>query len=479
MKLLDVINSPWAITESKLGEIVSIYRAHVRGPKIDLTALEGTGVVLNNQQDLTFQTLGPNNEVALIEIDGVIGKRMNLFTKISGGASTELIGNQVMAAVNDDSIKAILLRIDSPGGTVQGTKELADLIFSVRGQKPIVTFVDGSMMSAALWIGLASDVVILSSEVAAVGSMGVIATHIDMTKAEEMAGIKTTHIVTGKFKSLGSSSEELSDDGRDEIQRQIDAVFEVFVGDVARFRGVGNEAALNALGDAQILIGREAVDSGFVDSVSTLDEVVSSLIGIDTLGLFAPMEEETIELEEITVDDGHNNNDEEGASVMKINKKEESVVTADELAEQIEKANAEGRDAGLDEGSKVGARTGAKAESDRIKGVLAHVMKGHEELVNRLAFDGKTTPDQAASAVVGAEQERLRILGEKLQRESTSVPDAETPNDDTSKANTDLPIDEQIEANWTANAELRNEFSSKETYGAWLKADQAGLIKTA
>src|SRR3990170_6375022 len=126
MRLIDIITSPGAIQPEKLVEIRSIYETHLRGEKIDIKAVEARiGKPLVNQPQ-GYEVI---DGVAVIPVDGVIAKRMNLFTHVSGGVSTDLLARDLKAAINDPSVKAIVLAIDSPGGTVDGTVDIARLVY--------------------------------------------------------------------------------------------------------------------------------------------------------------------------------------------------------------------------------------------------------------------------------------------------------------------------------------------------------------
>src|SRR3972149_505251 len=97
MRLIDIITSPWAIQPEKLVEIRGIYETHLRGEKIDIKAVEARiGKPLNNQPQ-GYEVI---DGVAVIPVDGVIAKRMNLFTQISGGVSTDLLARDLKAAIN-------------------------------------------------------------------------------------------------------------------------------------------------------------------------------------------------------------------------------------------------------------------------------------------------------------------------------------------------------------------------------------------
>jgi len=100
MHITDVITSPWAILPEKLLEIQAVYATHLRGEKIDIAALEARlGKSLINQDQGYYVRDG----VAIIPISGVMGKKMNMMSAISGGASTQLIERDIKSALNDSS----------------------------------------------------------------------------------------------------------------------------------------------------------------------------------------------------------------------------------------------------------------------------------------------------------------------------------------------------------------------------------------
>ncbi len=270
MKLLDVLCSPWAIILDRLQEIAEVYNTHLRGPKIDLSIFKTKGDQGDDQR--TYQI---ENGVAIIEMDGIISKAMSFFSFLFGGVSTRGIEADFKKALNDPEVTSILFAIDSPGGTVDGTQELAELIYKSRGKKPIVAYTDGMMASAAYWIGSAADRIFISGDTTQVGSIGVVAIHQDISKAEEKFGIKTTEIVAGKYKRIASQHAPLTEEGKATIQDIVDHIYSVFVGDVARNRGVSEEEAVGGMGDGRIFLGKKAIAAGLVDGVSTLENLIS------------------------------------------------------------------------------------------------------------------------------------------------------------------------------------------------------------
>lgn len=379
MKLLDIISSPWAIQPEKLAEIRGIYETHLRGEKIDIKAITAKiGKPLNSQP----QGYDVIDGVAVIPIDGVIAKRMNLLTHISGGISTDLLARDFKAALNDPTVRAIVLNIDSPGGTVDGTIDIANIVFQARGAKPIVAYTDGMMASAAYWIGSAADRVYIGNDATHVGSIGVVTTHVDISQAEAQAGRKTTEIYAGKYKRIASQYEPLTDEGRATIQERVDYIYSVFVSAVAAHRGISEADAL-AMADGKIFTGNQAVIAGLVDGVSTLDAIIADLRAGGVPG--------------------------KTRKEMSMNKQETMmadapVITMDYLKEHYKDIYDAIRALGYDEGKKAGMEEGAKAEMARIRAVRAQSLPGHEALIESLMFDGTTTGEQAAVAVLNAEK---------------------------------------------------------------------------
>ncbi|MDY0013879.1 MAG: signal peptide peptidase SppA [Rhodocyclaceae bacterium] len=413
MRLLDIINAPWAITPEMLGEIQSIYGRHLRGDKIDLASLSAaTGIAFDNQP----KGYRVEDGVAVLPIDGVIAKRMNLFTKISGGTSSELVGRDFQAALADRAVQAIVLAIDSPGGTVDGTPELADLIFQARGQKPIVAVTDGMMASAAYWIGSAADQVFISSEVAVTGSIGVVTKHVDLSAAEAKQGIKTTEIFAGRYKRIASQYGPLSAEGLAYIQEAVDHAYSVFVEAVARNRGATVEDVLNRMADGRTFNGSQAVEAGLVDGVATLTAAIDRARALARPSLSIPR-----------------------AGVAQATQ-EEPIMDLHALKENhpdlVEAIRAEAL-AGMDEHLATARTDGAQAERDRVASVRAQSLPGHEALIERLAADGESTGDDAARAIIAAERDLRTAAADRINTESNrAVGGSLRPEETTAKTMT-------------------------------------------
>ncbi len=371
MGILDLLNEPWAILPSKKAEMDAVYATHLRGDKIDLKALEARlGRPLGNQRE--YQLVDGK---AIIPIEGVLSKRMSLLHDVSGGTSTEKMAAQFNAALQDPQVKEIILHIDSPGGSVDGTKAFADQIFAARGQKPITAFLDGLTASAAYWIASAADKRFIKDATTMVGSIGVVATHIDQSKADALEGIKVTEITAGKFKRADSQHAPLSEAGHSMIQDRVDALYEIFTSDIARNLGVSVETVLSDMADGRVFVGLDAVERGLVDGVSTLD-ILLSAPSVQSRPVFA------------------------GATATEVKPEIHIMDPITTTPEVVAEAPAPVVAAPVVDA--------AAMERDRIQGVLAKSIPGAEKLIQELAFDGKTTPDQAATAVLAFHQANLK-----------------------------------------------------------------------
>lgn len=401
MRLIDIVNAPWAITTDMLLEIQGIYSRHVRGEKINLANIEAAiGRPLDNKP----KGYEIQNGVALLPVDGVIAKRMNLFSRISGGCSTEMVGQEFDRAMSDPDVKSIILLVDSPGGTVDGTPELAAKVFAAREQgKKCIAFCDGMIASAAYWIGSACSEIYISSEVVICGSIGVVTSHVDVSKAEEQAGYKTTEIYSGKYKRIASQHGPLTEEGRAVIQEQLDHVYSVFVDDVSKHRGVSADVVLAQMADGRIFQGSQAVTAGLVDGVSTLADCIASLQNQQKTTSYINYR---------------------GAGAAAANQKEKTAMTLDQFkAEHPEicEALAAEATAGHAEALTTARAEGAASERDRIVAVRATALPGHEALIETMAFDGTSTAADAALAIVAAENKMRGTNLKVLESEAPPV----------------------------------------------------------
>lgn len=270
-----VYERPWALQPAMLAVIEEIVRLRAAGSPLADDELErrvAAARAANGPRSGPARAQG----VSVIPVYGVLAQRMDLMQAMSGGTSIESITQQFREALADPDVGAIVFDVDSPGGSVEGVTELASEIRAARGTKPMAAVANASMASAAYWLASQADEVIASPS-AIVGSIGIIAAHLDESGADEQAGEKYTLITAGEGKALGNSHEPLDDEGRAELQGIADDYYELFAGDVARARAV---PLAKVTGDwkASVFTAAKAQAAGLVDRVDTLDATVRRLI---------------------------------------------------------------------------------------------------------------------------------------------------------------------------------------------------------
>lgn len=261
--------SQWAIRPEALRAIA---KAITVGEELELSAAKGD----------RSKRAGAG-AVAVIPLSGVITPRGSLLQMLFGGGSGGLLGfrESFREAMGDDSIGAILLDIDSPGGSTDLVTETAAEIRAARGRKPIVALANTDAASAAYWIAAQADEIVVTPS-GMVGSIGVFALHVDESKALENEGLDPTFISAGKFKTEGNPLQPLSDSAREHAQRVVDARYADFVADVAAGRQVPVDRVRKGFGEGRALTADDALAEGLVDRIDTFEATVSRMVDPDT-----------------------------------------------------------------------------------------------------------------------------------------------------------------------------------------------------
>jgi signal peptide peptidase SppA len=214
--------------------------------------------------------------VGVLNINGPIFPKANMMTQMSGATSIEKLQSDFRQMLIDDTIKSIVLNIDSPGGMSDLIMEMGDEIFSARGQKPIVAVANTTAASAAYWLGSQAEKFYVTPS-GQVGSVGVYTVHQDKSAQQEKEGISTTMISAGKYKVEGSPFGPLSDDAKEHMQERVNETYNEFVSAVARGRGTSEEVVKEAYGDGRTYRAKTALAMNMVDGIQTLDSVVGGM----------------------------------------------------------------------------------------------------------------------------------------------------------------------------------------------------------
>jgi signal peptide peptidase SppA len=214
--------------------------------------------------------------IAVVPIRGLLSKSFNVWNAMWGATSYDDIEIIVEGALEDPNVKSILLDIDSPGGEVSGLFDLVDFIYESRDAKPIYAIANDYAFSAAYAIASAASKIFVN-RTSGVGSIGVIATHVDVSEMDKKEGIKYTTIFAGDRKNDLSLHEPLSDEAISDLQKEVDRLYKMFVDLVARNRNIST-AQIRAT-QAALYYGADSLSLGLADEVADFRKCLSIIGG--------------------------------------------------------------------------------------------------------------------------------------------------------------------------------------------------------
>lgn len=415
-----------------------------------------------NGRPLPFRRTADGSGV--ITIVGELVNRGAWIGASSGLVSYEGLKHQLAQAAADLKTKAIVLDIESPGGEAVGAFEAAAAVRAAAKIKPVVAIVNG--MAASAGYALASGAPrIVTMPTGISGSIGVVMAHLDYSKYLAEEGVKPTLIFAGAHKVDGNPFEALPEAVRAEMQREVDAFYSKFVDTVVEGRrGLSAEAVRST--EARVFLGEEAVRAGLADSVGTLESVLEELSRAQ--GRAQPSKK------------GNLMSETQGAPAADNTGRQEPEASTAASAPQRISSTAELSTAYPALTAAIAANAAAE-ERQRILDIEAIAGAGHEAMIAGFKADGKTSPEQAAFAILKAEKETRGVMLSNIRgvEAETGKVGAAPPPPVVAPAEEDAAPKsrEQAIAEWEGSAKLRTEFPSAETYAAYLKAEQGGKIR--
>jgi signal peptide peptidase SppA len=273
----EFLSTPWALMPDRLtaiAQVVARWSANIPASPEVLASVRADAQAVEARRADTTQRAG-GGAVAVLPFYGVCVQRTSAVDDVSGSGlmSMQRFSAGFRAALADDSVGAIVIDMDSPGGSVFGVQELGNEIFNARGQKRVVTVANSLAASAAYWIGSqASEFYITPGGEA--GSIGVFAAHSDYSQALQKEGVNTTLVSAGKYKVEGNPYGPLSDEARAHMQSRIDTYYGAFTRAVARGRNVDVATVRDNMGQGRVFGAQDAKAANMVDGLMTLDDVI-------------------------------------------------------------------------------------------------------------------------------------------------------------------------------------------------------------
>jgi protease-4 len=236
-----------------------------------LAAFEIFGELLGGKKNRVHKT-----SVAIVYVDGpiMLGEaEASPFSGTSGTANSSDLRRALDAAAADDTIKAVVLRVNSPGGSATASDIILDATRRVKDKKPLVVSMGDVAASGGYYVACAADTV-FADEATITGSIGVVGGKLATTDMWNKVGITFKGYPRGKHADLLSSARVFSPEERTQMQAWMDEIYGVFKGHVTAARGKKLKKPIDDLAGGRVYTGKQALDLGLVDKIGTLDDAV-------------------------------------------------------------------------------------------------------------------------------------------------------------------------------------------------------------
>ena len=234
-------------------------RPFLRGCAIIVIVFAGFFLLLGLISRMDGMSFGSGDKVAVLPITGLI-------------ADSEGTIEQLKKYARDDSVKAIILRINSPGGGVGPSQEIYSEVRKLKGKKVVVASMGALAASGGYYIACAADK-IFANPGTITGSIGVIMQFVSVKDLIEKIGLKGMVVKSGTFKDIGSPMREMKPEERKLLQEVIENVHLQFVGAVAEGRKMDRKKVMK-IADGRIFSGEQAKALGLVDALGNLEDAV-------------------------------------------------------------------------------------------------------------------------------------------------------------------------------------------------------------
>jgi len=333
------------------------------------------------------------DNVAILPVYGALFPRASLMS-LSGGTDVQTLSNQYQILLDDSSISAIILDVDSPGGTVVNTGEFSKLLFSSRGIKRTVTFYSGYGASSGFHIG-SSTGESYGAPFSVLGSIGVMSILRDESKKDENEGVVTKTIISSQ--SPLKNTELENNEALQARQTLVNDMAEVFINDVARNRGVTADIVKATFGRGGVMIAEKALKVGMIDGVTTMHELIA----------------------ELRTDNSNNNNKPPEGEFMSLTIEQ---LKADHKDIYTAVFN-EGKTVGITEGKTLGIAEGTETAHQRIQDIEAKTagIPGAETVLKDAKFDASISAGDVALKVLAHQQTEMKAKGLEFFKAGTEL----------------------------------------------------------
>ena len=257
-----LIGTPLLLARAKLDVLLAVLGERVGAPQVNVAAFE----------PVIAPGARTQASIAVVPVFGTLVRRTNGLEAASGLTSYADLSARLQAASADPAVRGVLLEIDSPGGEAGGVFELAEHVRALAQHKPVWAVAVDSALSAAYAISAAANRVVVT-RTAGVGSIGVIAMHVDQSTRDAQQGYRYTPVLAGAYKADLSPHAALAPEALTRLQREVDRLYDLFVEHVALMRGLDGDAIRAT--EAGLYFADDAVRAGLADAVGGFDDTLA------------------------------------------------------------------------------------------------------------------------------------------------------------------------------------------------------------
>ena len=257
-----LIGTPLLLARAKLDVLLAVLGERIGAPQVSVAAFE----------PVIAPSVRTQSSIAVIPVFGTLVRRTNGLEAASGLTSYSELAARLQAASVDTAVRGVLLEIDSPGGEAGGVFELAEHVRTLAQHKPVWAVAVDSALSAAYAIAAAANRVVVT-RTAGVGSIGVIAMHVDQSARDAQQGYRYTPVLAGAHKADLSPHAVLAPEALTRLQREVDRLYDLFVDHVALMRGLDSDAIRAT--EAGLYFADDAVHAGLADAVGGFDDTLA------------------------------------------------------------------------------------------------------------------------------------------------------------------------------------------------------------
>lgn len=379
-----LIGQPWAIQKGVLEAALNLVDGSIKD-------FQAASVAYAETSDQKGSGLNVIDGVAVVDMIGPVTRYATCLTAMNGWSTIDDLMAAMDLAEADSSVRAILLNVNSPGGSVDGTSELAQKVAALATKKPVVTYVGGMAASAAYWVA-AQSTRIVSADTSALGSIGVYAAMDDNTKAMQAAGVDRYTIVSSQ--SPNKVPNPSTAEGRSQIQAHVDGLADIFIKAVASGRGVRVQTVMDQFGQGAVFLGAEAVRRKMADKVGVFEDALAEARTLGTMGPLqrAPLAQET-----------------------------EAVVAEEKTNKEGVKMTLEQLKAEHPDVYQAAKAEGVSDERTRLLALDDLSAVGYEEVVRNAKSSGMTV-EQAAYAVLKAQKDKVGQIQANREKDAGKIP---------------------------------------------------------